>query len=280
MEANRADVEYVAGLVKAAVQPTVVTSERGHFIVLPGASGPEIVSLEQFQYAEPPAKKHAAVKVDDVAGFAAYFLRFNDADSIIFGNPTTFTFHGLIDYHRHKEGEARSGRHTVTLALKFTKRWHTWYTANKKAMPQEEFATFVEDNLADIWAPEDSEFPPAAAMLEISRTLEATSTFNFSQQTDLKSGQRKLNFRESIEATAGPARELKIPDTFLIRVPVFLNQQPVEVTCRLRFRINSGKLSMWFDMIRVDEMLAAEFEKARAGVQEATGTEILLGAAQ
>lgn len=280
MDANGADIQQIIGLVKGAAQPLVVTSEKDHFIVLPGSNGPVIESLAKFQHADPPAKKHAAVKVEDVAGFATYFLRYNDEDSIIFGDPTNFTFHGVLDYHRHKDGEARPGRHTVTLTLKTTKRWQTWFQANKKNMPQEEFATFIEDNLADIWSPAGSEYPPAAAMLEISRTLEATSTYNFAQKTNLKSGERKIGYTEAINAAAGPGGEMSIPDKFVIRVPIFLNQEPVEVTCRLRFRINGGKLTMWFDMVRVDELLAAEFERARLGVQEATGAEILLGAKQ
>ena len=275
-----ADFEQIIGLVKGAAQPLVVTTEKDHFIVLMGQNGPVIESLAKFQHADPPAKKHAAVKVEDVAGFAAYFLRYNDEDSIIFGDPTNFTFHGVMDYHRNKDGEARLGRHTVTLLLRTTKRWQTWFSANKKNMPQEEFATFIEDNLSDIWAPVDSDLPPAAAMLEISRTLEATSTYSFSQRTNLKSGERKIGFNETLNATAGPGDEMSIPDKFLIKLPIFLNQAPVEVTCRLRFRINGGKLTMWFDMVRVDEMLAAEFERARLGVQEATGAEILLGAKQ
>jgi len=277
MEANRADVEYVAGLVKAAVQPTLVTSEKGHFIVLPGANGAEIVSLEQFQFAEPPAKKHAAVKVNDVAGFAAYFLRFNDEDSMVFGNPAKFTFHGVIDYHRKKDGDARSARHTVTLALKFTQRWETWWKANKDSMTQDTFAIFMEDNLGDIWSPPDSNLPTAADMLEISRKLEATSSYSFSQQTNVKTGERNLSFRENIQATAGPADSMKVPDEFMIRVPVFLNQPAVEIKCRLRFRINGNKLTMWFDMMRVDEMLATEFEGARTALQATIEHDVILG---
>lgn len=282
MNANGKDIGQIVDLVKAALQAQVVTTEKDHFIVLPGPNGLEIKSLAQFQHADPPAKKHAAVKVEDVAGFASYFLRYNDADSIIFGDPTNFTFHGVMDYHRNKDGEARLGRHTVTLLLRTTKRWQTWFAANKKNMPQEEFATFIEDNLADIWAPEQSKFPPAAAMLEISRRLEATSQYKFTQATNLKNGQKTVNYHEEMEArvATAPGQEMSIPDKFIIRLPIFLNQAPVEVECRLRFRINGGKLVMWFDMVRVDEMLAAEFERARQGVQEATGTELLLGAKQ
>ena len=91
-------------------------------------------------------------------------------------------------------------------------------------MPQEEFATFIEDNLTDIFAPEGSDLPPAAAMLEISRTLEATSSHTFSQRTNLKSGERKLAYNETLNATAGPGEEMSIPDKFIIKLPIFLNQ--------------------------------------------------------
>ena len=44
-------------------------------------------------------------------------------------------------------------------------------------------------------------------------------------------------------------------------------------------RASGGKLSMWYDMLRVDEMLAAEFETARQAVAASAECEVLLGAA-
>lgn len=277
MDANQADLKLVADLSAKAVTPTVIKDEKEHFIVVP--AGREIRSLRDFQFAEPPLKKAGKVQVEDVASFAGYFLRFRDKDSMIFGLPETFTFTGILDYHVEKDGAAREKAHRVVLELRQTERWKKWKGMNRQPKGQEEFAQFIEDNLPDIYAPEGSHYPPAAVMLEVSRSLQASSSYQFSQATNLKNGQRGLAYREQIEGVAGPAGELQIPDEFIVRVPIFLNQKPVEIRCRLRFRISGGKLSMWYDMLRVDEMLAAEFETARLAVATSSECDVLLGAA-
>lgn len=150
---------------------------------------------------------------------------------------------------------------------------------NRTPKSQEDFSQFIKDNLPDIFQPEGTQYPSAAIMLEVSRSLAASSSYQFNQATNLKNGQKGLVFREVIEGVAGPQGEIPIPDAFNIRVPIFLNQKPVDVLCRLRYRISNGKLSMWYDMLRVDEMLAAEFETARLSVAAAADCEVLLGQA-
>ncbi len=278
METDKEALEFVAELATGQIKPTVWTGEAEHFAVLP--KGAELVSLKDFQHAEPPVRKTGDVKVRDVKSFGFYFNRFMDEHSMIFGNPKAFAFVGLLDYHEAGAGDARRKRHKVTLQLETTERWNTWRKNDKQAKPQEDFATFIEDNLADIYAPDDEPNLPAAAdMLEVSRSLEASTTHNFKQSINLKNGQRVIQYNEQINGQAGPNGEMKIPDEFMLRLPIFLNQPVVFVRCRLRFRIVSGKLSMWFQMIRVDELLADEFEKARLAVFDATNVEVVLGEA-
>lgn len=281
METNQADVEFVAKLAAKGATPLVVATEKEHFIIVP--EGTVLKSLAEFQYAKPPAEKTGQVGVIDVPGFAAYFNRFKDSDSMIFGNPTGFTFTGLIDYHREKDGEARRLHHKVTLTMQQTDRWKTWKVNNKTAMPQEAFATFIEDNLPDIFQPEgvakagELNWPSSADMLEVSRSLTASISHDFKQSTNLKNGQRGILYVEQVNGGAGPQGTLPIPDRFLIRLPIFMNQKPTQIECRLRFKISGGKLSMWYDMFRVDEMLLAEFEGARQAVAAACETEVILG---
>lgn len=278
MEANQADVKFVADLGAKATTPTLFKDEKEHFIVVP--AGMEIRSVRDFQFAEPPLTKQGTITVRDVPSFAMYFNRFADADSLIFADPEAHSFTGILDYHCAAAGAARHTRHKVSLTLEKTKRWKVWHGANKKAMGQEEFATFIEDNLAEIWAPEDDPKMPAAAdMLEVSRTLEASTSHTFKSATNLKNGQRNLVYQEQVNGAAGPGGEMQIPDEFCVRVPIFLGQKAVVVRCRLRFRINGGRLSMWYDMLLVDEILRVEFETARKGVEEGCGRTVILGAA-
>lgn len=278
MEANQADVKFVADLSAKANTTTLFQQEREHFIVIP--AGMEIRSVRDFQFAEPPLKKEGSITVRDVPSFAEYFNRFADADSLIFADPKAHSFTGIIDYHCAAAGAARPTRHKVSLTLEKTERWKLWHGSNRKPMNQEEFATFIEDNLAEIFAPKDQPTMPAAAdMLEISRTLEASTAHTFKSATNLKNGQRTLVYQEQVNGVAGPNSDMTIPDEFCIRVPIFLGQDPVVVRCRLRFRINSGKLSMWYDMLLVDEILRVEFETARKGVEESCKRTVILGAA-
>ena len=163
MEANQADMKLVADLATKSVTPTVIKDEREHFIVLP--DGAEIRSLREFQYAEPPLKKAGKVTAEDVPSFAAYFQRFRDQDSMIFGLPEKFTFTGILDYHVAKDGPAREKGHQVVLELRQTARWKAWKGNNKSTQTQEQFAQFIEDNLPDIYAPDGTDYPPAAVML-------------------------------------------------------------------------------------------------------------------
>jgi len=279
VESDKQALEYVAGLATGQNQLQVHANEPEHFAVVP--KGAELVSLAQFQFAEPPVRKTGDVKVRDVKSFGFYFTRFFDEHSMIFANPKEFKFVGMLDYHEAGSiGEARRKRHKVTLQLETTERWKTWNGKDKTPMPQEDFATFIEDNLADIYAPDDEPtLPPAAVMLEVSRSLEASTNYNFKQATNLKNGQRQIQYSETINGSAAPNGDMTIPDEFMLRIPIFLNQPVVHVRCRLRFRISGGKLSMWFQMIRVDELLAEEFEKAREAVFEATSVEVVLGEA-
>lgn len=274
MQADTQDMKTLVEALQKNAAPVVVNAETRHFAFVP--EGMSVVSLEQFQDAEPKLRKQGRVEVFDVSSFAAYFNRFADEDSLIFGSPEKVSFTGVIDYHREKEGEARPCKHLVYLKLRETERWLTWKGANKKPMEQAVFAQFIEDNRADIYAPDGSNYPASADMVEIARTLEATGGFQFAQATNLKTGERRISYVEATQATAGPSQSMTIPDEFIVRIPIFLNQPPVEVRCRLRFRISGGKLSMWFDMIRVDEMLNEEFTKAAAAVEKLAGRPVLL----
>jgi uncharacterized protein YfdQ (DUF2303 family) len=275
MEANAADVALVATLAKDTVKVQVINSESEHFAVIP--NGYTLVSLREYQEYEKPIKKHGTINVIDVPGMAGYFNRFADDDSMIFGNPDKNTFTGVLDYHREAAADGQECRHRVVFTLRTTERWDTWKAANKQAMGQEQFANFIEDNLPDIFAPDDKpDFPAAADMLEVSRTLQVTGGHTFNQQTNLKDGSRVFSYVENNSGVAGAKGEVAVPDRFAIRLPIYMNQPSVTIECRLRYRINSGKMSMWFDMFRVDELMNKEFESARASVAAACEREVLL----
>lgn len=275
MEAHNKDaVQLIADLGKETIKFQLIP-EPEHIAVIP--EGHKIVSLKEYQEYEKPIKRHGTITTIDVPGMAGYFTRFADEDSMIFGNPDKNTFTGILDYHPADDMAGAECKHRVVYVLRTTERWDTWKAANKQSMGQEGFATFIEDNLPDIFAPEDRpDFPAAADMLEVSRTLQVTGGHSFEQRTNLKDGSRVFSYVENNAGVAGAKGEISVPDRFAIHLPIYMNQPSAVIECRLRYRINSGKMSMWFDLFRLDELLNKEFESARVAVAAACGKEVLL----
>lgn len=277
MLAESDDIKYLTELAGESKKTRLVTTEAGHFLIKP--QDLEIVDLAQFQHAKPPAEKKGTVTTLDVASFAAYFNRFKSESSMIFGEPSALTFRGIIDYHGAADGPADRCQHRVAMTLQVTERWKTWRDNNRKSKPQAEFAQFIDDNLSDIFRPENSTTMPSAAdMLEVSRDLTAKVGVQFNQAIRLENGETQFSYVETIDGRVGKGN-IQVPTEFLIKLPLYLNQPEVEIRGRLRYRIGSGGLTMWYELFRIDELLHEEFEKALAQVSDSTSTAVLLGTA-
>lgn len=250
---------------------TVVPGGRPYRITDEGA----VESMEGFL--PTPVSRRADAEFYDAASFIAYVNRFKDKGSIIFadrfGQNKKFT--AVLDYHEDGKGSPRWGRHRAGLALRPTLSWQTWVPANKTPMNQTQFSQFLEDNIPDIAE------PAGALIVEIARTLEAKKNVvfesNIERQTD---GSFKFLYHEDVQGSAGRGN-LKIPDKFTLLLQPFEGGEKFPVEARFRYRIGEGgKLSMWFDLVRVQDVLdkafAAELEDIVAGVGD---TPILFGPA-
>lgn len=269
-------LESILELARTSQDHQIVTTEKEHFLIRPDG---ELISLAPFQYAEAPLKKIGNVRTDDVSSFNSYFKRFADNDSIVFASPAGFSFVGILDYHCELKGEARRCGHRVALTLQLTDEFKVWQAMNNTPHSQDIFAAFIEDHLPDIWAGSDGKYPSQADMVEISRSLTATMGSSFKQESNLQNGQRLVSYLETIQGAAGPKGEMAIPEKFCIFVKVFIGQKKTPIECRLRYRINGGKLIMYYQMMGVPDILRCEFDDARAGVEKGCGLKVLLGVA-
>lgn len=161
--------------------------------------------------------------------------------------------------------------HTATFSCPQSVEWKTWLGKNKSKMTQADFAQFIEDNLPDIAS------PPAADMLEISRTLEAKKKVNFASGIRLSNGQNELTYEEEISGTSAKGK-LQIPETFTVGIPVLEGGAKYGVECRLRYRIeDGGKMFMWFDMLRPHKVVEDAIKQVWNSIEEGTGLPILNG---
>ncbi len=241
------------------------------FVVIPNDC--KVTDLSAFvnnNRAEHPIRKHGTVKVLDGESFCEYYRLFSDVNSRVFADETSSKILAVLDYHGAGDGRPRWGEHRIDFTLRFSEEWKTWTANDGKKITQMEFAEFIEDNTPDIVT------PAAASMLEMARDLRAKTDVDFGSAIRLNNGSVQFKYTEQVKGTYG-AGNLDVPEQFTISVPVYIGSQRVNVQARLRYRINSGKLTFWFDLLRADLVERQAFLAELAAVSEALKITVIHG---
>ncbi len=142
---------------------------------------------------------------------------------------------------------------------------------NGKREAQMEFAEFIEDNAPDIVEPD------SATMLEVARDLSAKTDVDFASAIRLQNGQVQFKYSEQIKGTYGSGN-LDVPERFTISIPVHIGSERVGITARLRYRIASGKLTFWYDLLRADMIERNAFLAVRKAIGDTLGVTVINGA--
>ena len=224
------------------------------------------------QYADKPHRKVGTVKVLDAASFIEYYTLFSDENSRVFADETKSTILAVLDYHGAGDGGPRWGQHRVQLDLRKSPEWGAWMGANGVAhkMNQMDFAEFVEDNAPDIVTPD------SATMREMATTLQAKTDVDFASAIRTSSGAAQFKYTENVKGSYGSGN-VDIPEQFIIRIPVYVGTERVALTARLRYRLLSGKLTIWYDLLRADQVERSAFMTTLGAIKDGLKTTIING---
>lgn len=226
-----------------------------------------------------PARPRGTMAARDQRSFTQYVLsrlERRDDTPIVGDKPRVYGtlspkpgFTAVFNDHDGEHAGWRDDRATFDCPL--SREWVTWTGASGKQMTQEQFAQFIEDNLPDVAE------PPAADMLEISRTLEAKKKVNFASGIRLSNGQNQLTYEEQIEGTAAKGR-IVVPEQFALGIAVFEGGDRYRVDARLRYRIaDGGKMTMWFDLLRPHKVLEDALAFVWKSIEAELGVQIING---
>ena len=238
--------------------------------VLPAADGLEpmafvpgdytLKSLAEFRTTLDRVRQ--AVQVQTAQSFVDYWNRFAHADSVIFADEIKGCYVGFVDYHT-SANEPRFCQHMVTYQVRNSLEWETWTGADGKSMPQADFARFLEENYVDIVD------PPHADMIAVATNLKAKKAVEFASAVDLQTGEVQFLYQESIRGSADKRQgSIKIPEAFTIGVPVLLGDERVAVKALFRYRIEEGKLRLWYDLHRRQQHWEAAIRRATAAIRK------------
>jgi uncharacterized protein YfdQ (DUF2303 family) len=225
-----------------------------------------------------PARKKGTANVSTLASFIELVRRHQTEHSAIFAS-TSWPKLGLlavIDYHEKDDGNPAFCQHKVSYAFPATDEFKAWMEADGKAMTQQAFAAFVEDRISEIASatPEEdatfgqlfqTTFATPADMMMLSRGLEVNISSAVKAHHTLSSGEKEIVFTEAHDT------KLKVPGLFMLSVPAFLDSIPVRLPARLRYRVNGGSISWFYQMYRWKELLRAAIVQDVETVTSETG---------
>lgn len=242
------------------------------FTIVP--DGYQVSSLEKML--AQPARKRGAVSVTDAGGFITYMNRHCEDGTLVYADidqvSGSFKLVGVINDNSAEEPGWRD--HTCTMDRKQSVEWGRWIGKNKSAMSQADFASWIEDNLADIAATEG--MPTGGDMLAMSLGFERTSEKRLKSKVNLQSGSFRLEYIDDEDKDTRTSME--VFSRFSIGIPVFENSTSAyQIDARLKYRESSGKVSFWFELIRPDKAFRLAVEDELCAIAGATGLSIING---
>lgn len=232
------------------------------------------IDLTGDEYLEYPRRKRGTVTVQNAASFAHYYAKHSSGFSEVFADLDAGTFTAVLDAHGPEGEDVAWQQHRLVLQLQQTLPWKTWLSRDRRMMPQQEFAEFVEDNARDVAA---GGKVTAADLLEVAQSFQANTQVKFTSGKRLASGQTQLTYTEEIAAKAGNRGTIEIPAEFDLGIVPFDDCLPMRVGARFRYRLDCGELKLGY-FLNDPARIAREAVKAIAqDLAAETGVIVMLG---
>lgn len=255
-----------AGLANA--DPVQIERSQLYSLALPNGGTHRLVDTEI--YGVRPWRHKGCYKPATVDALITVIERHNDEDdTTIWVHPTSGSVIAVFNDNAAAEPGWRD--HRAELHLQHTPEWEHWTLKDNIQMSQQAFAEHIEDGLLELVE------PPAAEMLELAQTIEATQGANFRSAIRLDSGQVQAKYEETIDTKAGQSGQLTIPTEFKLAIAPFLGENPYGVTARFRYRLNSGKLTLGYRLDRPDAVVRDALDKIAERLRTHSDLPVLIG---
>lgn len=268
-------VQALVQLGRTLGQPVQHPAPGGEtFMVVP--KGYDLADLSKFA---PPQYVKQAVRLTEPAAFVAYVNRFKTAQSLIFASVTDLgaSFRAILDYHPAQAGGGAAPdrcAHQAKFDCVPTNEWQQWTKANGQKFDQVTFATWLEEHQNLIVNPK------GADLLEFVTTLEGKNHVRFNSSVRLQTGGNALSYDEDVELQGRvntEAGKMTLPPLIVAGIEPFYGVGKYEVQARLKFRIESRKLQLWFETVALHRIVRDAVAGVLKDITERTGITPLAG---
>jgi len=110
--------------------------------------------------------------------------------------------------------------------------------------------------------------PAGATLMDIVLNFEVASTGHFASAQRLQDGSAALQWRDD-KTQAG---QILLPQMLALSLAVFDGRPPQAIDARLRYRLRDDQLSLWYELVRPDRLIADSFAELVGFVRMASAT--------
>lgn len=247
-----------------------------------------------------PLRRKGTATLADLASFIAHASRFKDCNSALFANRAQTTLQSVLNYHMVAEpggGGQRFGDHRGKYQMVLSPEWRAWQAVADKKLDQGEFAELLEDRVGDLIAPPivtegtdpaegdrklldflallQATAASPSRMMALSRGIKVHEKATLVEARNLASGEGEFSYKSEHNDESGAP--LRVPNCFLIAIPVFEAGALYRLVVRLRYRFAAGRLSWMVQIQRPDESLRHAFEEAAGEASSQTTLPLFYG---
>lgn len=290
---SRTDVEILP-------YPYPTQDEKGDLRIeaVPIASVPkgrQLVSIKKLldEYLPRPERINGTATLRDEASFVAHVNELKQPTTRIFCEPNAKSpsFTAVYDYHAVSEDERQQPNwclHRAVWPVELSKEWRAWTEQSGVGMSPTQFSEFLDLRVPDVyWGDQRSDYTnllieqlelrlaTPSSLIALSRNLAVNVDVAVRQAQTTSSGEIAITYVE--QHRDGEGAPIRVPNAFLISIPVIQGGTPYQILVRLRYRIREGKITWAFDLHRADIAFDDALTDARARVLTETGCTVFTG---
>lgn len=215
------------------------------------------------------------VKIVELESFVAYVKQFATATTRIFGsigsNAANFT--AILNYHEGgKEARPQHSSHKANYSPPFSEEFAAWFAGNAKLNTQETLLEHIRRWGFVITSHTEAD------LIELISSLEFSSQGQFASKIERTRGGRELTYNETVEGQGQMAgKKVTVPDGIVMKLPIFQGGKEYEVAADLLYRVQSGRLSIAWELKRVQKVIGDAVKDLVKDVEAGTGISVFVG---
>ena len=222
-----------------------------------------------------PRRTKAIAKFSDARSFIDYVKAHKFAGTTVWCdfNPQTFalSFAAVID--EHAAGTPGWRDHRATFSPDMSAEWKAWKGKNSAQFAQVDFAEWIEEHADDISTANG--LPTSLQMLTMATEFQANEERVLKSSVKLQSGGVRLTY--IADPDAGTTESMQMFDKFAIGIPVFQGGSAWGITARLKYRLNQGRVTFHYELVRPDRVHDGAAKELIQHVTDEVGVPVRMG---